>query len=106
MVIDSIDITIPFSKRHPNETIRSILRYDSGYIKDLFIRNQNIVFTSEVFEELKKLTLGHRDNWVSPAIPSKNIFRDLKSYKTPYLFDFNDEFIFNLHKERQERLLR
>ncbi len=103
MYIESIDIKIPFSKRHPNETIRQIIRYDSGYIKDLFLKNEEIIFSDSCFDELKRLTLGHMDNWVSPKQESTNIFSHLKSYATPYLFDFNNEHIFILNKERQAK---
>lgn len=104
MVIDSQDIKIPFSKRNPDETIRDIIRYDSGYLKDLFLKNDGIVFTDTCFGELKRLTTGHKDNWEKPYVPSKSIFDNLKSYATLYLFDFNDEHIFKINKERQQRL--
>lgn len=62
MLVSSLDIRIPFSKRHPNETIREILRYDSGYIKDLLLKNEHFVFSLECLQEVKILTKGHRDN--------------------------------------------
>ena len=90
MLVSSLDIRIPFSKRHPNETIREILRYDSGYIKDLLLKNEHFVFSLECFQEVKILTKGHRDNWIKPSNPTTSIFDSLKSYATPYLYDFNN----------------
>lgn len=88
-MIDSIDQIIPFSKRHKGETIREILKYDSGYLKDLFLKNQELVFSIECFEEICNLTRGHKENW--EPIEDGSIFSKLKPYGVPYLFDFNDE---------------
>ena len=99
-MIKSIDEIINFSHRHPNETIREILRYDSGYLKDLFLKDNRMVFSPECFEDIKRLTKGHKDNWESPSKQTKSIFKQLKSYKTPYLYDFNDISLEAINTER------
>lgn len=92
-MIKSIDEEISFSKRHPGKTIRQILQYDSGYLKDLFLKT-SLVFSPECFDEIKRLTKGHKDNWESPAndTKTKTVFQRIKSYGTPYLYDFNEKF--------------
>lgn len=55
MVLD-IDSIIPFSKRHKGETVREIIRYDSGYLKDLMIKDDRVVFSDTCFNEIKRLT--------------------------------------------------
>lgn len=100
MLIDSLDICIPFSRRHSNETIRQIIRYDSGYLKDLFLNNKTLVFSKTCLFDLQRLTKGHFDNWENPSVHSKNIFNDLKSYRSPYLFDFNNDEIIRVNDER------
>jgi hypothetical protein len=101
-VISDIDTTIPFSKRHPDETIREILRYDSGYLKDLFLKDKSIVFTPECFAEIRRLTSNHVDNWETPPKkPGQSIFSQLKTYGSPYLFNFNDD---DLVQENEARL--
>lgn len=103
MIIDSIDITIPFSRRHPNETIRNIIRYDSGYLKDLFFNDERVVFSQKCLTEIKRLTKGHQDNWEKPSAQTSNIFDSLKSYASPYLYDFNND---DIDEENQKRLKR
>lgn len=100
MIIDSIDISIPFSRRHANETIRNIIRYDSGYLKDLFLKDNRIVFSEECLSEIIRLTKGHKDNWEKPISPTSNVFNSQKSYATPYLYDFNDDKIEELNMLR------
>lgn len=97
----NLDDVITFSHRHPNETIRQIIRYDSGYLKDLFLNDKRVVFSLECYEELKRLTLGHKDNWEAPKGPARNTLNSLKLYGKPYLYDFNDE---NLEKKNKERM--
>ena len=90
-MISDLDDIIPFSKRHKGETIRQIIRYDSGYLKDLFLNDSRLCFTEECFAEICRLTKGHSDNWENPS-PQKettSIFSKLKPYATPYLYDFN-----------------
>lgn len=65
-MITSLDIIIPFSRRHSDETIRQILRYDSGYLKDLFKKDDRLYFSDECFSEICILTKGHKDNWEKP----------------------------------------
>lgn len=103
MIIDSLDISIPFSRRHPNETIRDIIRYDSGYLKDLFFKNDSITFSSQCLAEIQKLTAGHRDNWEKPKEQTISVFNQLKSYKTPYLYDFNNKEITTLNDDRLKK---
>ncbi|OKZ24631.1 MAG: hypothetical protein BHV77_04530 [Bacteroides sp. 43_108] len=54
MVLD-IDSIIPFSKRHKGETVREIIRYDSGYLKDLMIKDDRVVFSDTCFKEKNDL---------------------------------------------------
>ena len=104
MLVTSLDIRIPFSKRHPNETIRVIARYVSGYLKDLLVKDESFVFSLECYQELKALTLGHKDNWVKPDIATKSIFDSLKPYRVPYLFDFNNSEIEELNTLKLKNL--
>lgn len=99
-MIFEIDDIIPFVQRkeHVNHTIRQIIRYDSGYLKDLFLKDNRVCFSEKCLTELLQLTKGHFDNWVN--VGTSNIFNGIKSYKSPYLFDFNDESIIKTNKER------
>ena len=99
-MINSIDEKIAFSQRHPNETIREILRYDSGYLKDLFIKNENLCFSRECFDEICRLTTGHKDNWEKPKDETLPFFSRLKTYASPYLTDFNDEELRKINENR------
>lgn len=100
IVIKYVDDPIPFSRRHAGETIREIIRYDSGYLKDLFLKDERLCFSEECFKEICRLTKGHKDNWETPNKPGMSIFSTLKPYKGAYLFDFNEEQIRLLHQER------
>lgn len=100
-MIFEIDDIIPFVRRNGHEmhTIRQIIRYDSGYLKDLFVNDIRVCFSEKCFLEILRLTKGHYDNWEScNQIP--NIFNSLKTYQSPYLYDFNDESLIQLNKER------
>lgn len=97
----NLDDVIEFSKRHPNETIRQIIRYDSGYLKDLFIKDERVVFSEDCFKELCRLTQGHKDNWEDPK-EAVGFFPSLKFYKSPYLYDFNDPKLLALNEKRLE----
>lgn len=104
-IISDIDSCIPFSKRHPDDTIREILRYDSGYLKDLFYKDDKIVFTEDCLAEICRLTAKHEDNWeMPPAKPGLSVFARLKTYKSPYLFNFNDEDLIRLNNLRLKNL--
>ena len=46
------------------------------------------------------MTKGFRDNRDTSKNPSVSIFDKLKSYGTPYPFDFNDPNILQINKER------
>lgn len=98
-MILEIDDIIPFSKRHKGETIRQIVRYDSGYLKDLFVNDERICFSHESFGELIRLTQNHKDNW-EKGNDTGNIFTQLKPYATPYLYSFNDERLRTINEER------
>lgn len=99
-MIFEIDDIIPFSIRHKGETIREIIRYDSGYLKDLMIRDYRIVFSNICFNEIKRLTQNHFDNWETPSNDEISIFKKLKTYRKPYLYDFNDKQLEALNKQR------
>lgn len=79
MILD-IDSVIPFSKRHGGETIREIIRYDSGYLKDLMLKDDRVVFSDTCFYEIKRLTKNHFDNWETPSDSGMSIFKKLKTY--------------------------
>lgn len=98
-----IDDVIPFSKRHQNESIRRIIRYDSGYLKDLFKKDSRVCFSEVCMEELCRLTKGHKDNWERPTAKNIGLFDTLKPYGMPYLYDFNDV---DTVKENMVRLQR
>ncbi len=102
--IFEIDDVIPFSKRHKGETIRQIIRSDSGYLKDLFIKDERVVFSEVCYSELKRLTNGFKDNWEKPSVNTGNIFQSLKSYRTPYPFDFNNDEIEEENRKRIKKL--
>lgn len=87
-MILNIDDIIPICKRadHKNQTIRQIIRYDSGYLKDLFRKDERVVFSKSCFADLKRLTKGHRDNWGNPIVENtQNIFELIKTYG-PHIF--------------------
>lgn len=98
-MILKIDDIIPFSKRHKGETIRQIVRYDSGYLKDLFLKDERICFSHESFSELIRLTHNHNDNWEIGS-DTGNVFTQLKPYATPYLCNFNNERLRTVNEER------
>lgn len=87
MIFLDIDTVIPFSRKYPHRTIREIIRADSGYLKDLFVKDDRVVFSDSCFKEICRLTRGHKDNWETPVKPSLSIFSRLKTYKESYLFD-------------------
>ncbi len=99
-VIKTIDEVIPFSKRHPNETVRMIIRYDSGYLKDLMIKDERLCFSKECFAEICRLTKGVCDNWEKPPTDSACILYNAKRYCSPYQYDFNDPRLIALNEER------
>lgn len=99
-MIFEIDSIIPFSKKHKGETIREIIRYDSGYLKDLMIKDDRIVFSDICFNEIKRLTKNHFDNWETSPNGEIPIFKRLKTYRQPYLYDFNDNKLEILNKQR------
>lgn len=101
-MVFEIDDVIPFSRRHPNEPIRLIIRYDSGYLKDLFNKDDRVCFSEECMKELCRLTKGHKDNWEPPTAKNLGIFASLKPYGTAYLYDFNCGLIVEENKRRLE----
>lgn len=48
----NLDDVIEFSQKHSGRTIRQIIRYDSGYLKDLFVRDERVVFSEDCFKDL------------------------------------------------------
>lgn len=102
-MITSIDEKIPFSHRHQDETIRDIIRYDSGYLKDLFLKDCRIIFSPQCLLEIQELTKGHKDNWKKPTTNTTVIFDSLKKYSSPYLYDFNDDQIVRINNMRLEK---
>ena len=53
------------------------------------IKDERVSFSRESFAEICRLTQGHYDNWEKPNKETKSIFSQYKSYKSPYLYDFN-----------------
>lgn len=101
-----IDDVIPFVRRveHQGKTIRQIIRYDSGYLKDLFEKDSRVVFTENCMHEILRLTAGHFDNWETPKEDSTgSVFGTLKTYRSPYLFDFNKS---EIEKANSHRLAK
>lgn len=99
-MILEIDDIIPVSKRHKGETIRQILRYDSGYIKDLFLKDKSICFSEDCMKEMGRLTRNCHDNWEKPNVKGTNVFNLQKLYASPYQFDFNDVGLINENIKR------
>lgn len=95
-----IDNIIPFSKRYEKETIREIIRSDSGYLKDLFFKDKRVIFSPQCLEELKRLTRGHKDNWERPKTPELSFLKKTKKYGVAYLYDFNNPKIEELNTNR------
>lgn len=104
-MIRSVDEIIPFSVRHKNETVRQIIRSDSGYLKDLFLKDGRLVFSRECFKEICRLTAGHKDNWETPNNPTSSIFHRCKTYRVNYLFDFNQEELLQLNEDRLKSII-
>ena len=102
-MIYSIDEKISFSHKYPNETIRDIIRYDSGYLKDLFMKDDRMIFSQQCLLEIQRLTKGHKYNWEKPTTQTPIIFDSRKKYSTPYLYDFNDEQIVKINNTRLEK---
>lgn len=90
-MIYNIDDEIRSRGRHRGETIREIARYDSGYIKDRIKKDKSFMISGQCFVELARITAGCRDNWEKPKSSVKNIFHALKSYGTPYMYDFKED---------------
>ncbi|TFD92176.1 hypothetical protein E2605_18910 [Dysgonomonas capnocytophagoides] len=101
-MIFNIDDIIPFSKRHPRKTIREILLIDSGYLKDLIKKNSRVILSEECYQEAILITKGMRDEWVKPIGKTESIFDSLKPYTAPYGFDFNDEELITINRNRLE----
>ena len=100
MKINHIDDVIPFSKKYAGRTIREIIRADSGYLKDLFLKNKRLCFSPECFQEICRLTKEHKDNWEVPTKPGLSAFAKTKTYGVPYLYNFNDQRLLKLNNER------
>lgn len=100
LMVFEIDDKIPFSNRHSDETIRQIIRYDSGYLKDLFLKDDRVVFSKFCLDKICRLTEGHFDNWEPPKQGASNVFLRCKSYATPYLYDFNNGELRDINENR------
>lgn len=66
----------------------------------MFENDERLIFSLEYYDELKRLTKGHWDNWEAPCNETKSVFDELKSYATPYLYDFNNPEIEEINIER------
>ncbi len=81
--------------KYKNETIKEALLKDSGYVKELILLNEKFVLSESAFEEAKQITRGFVDtrDEETKSDPSK-------AKKTPFDFDFNDEKLRALNKEK------
>lgn len=96
-MIFEIDDIIPFSLKYPNKSIRQIVCIDSGYLKDLFVKNERLKFSDDCFREICRMTKGHNELIKRGDV---GVFMTCKVYEIPYLFDFNEEKIIHLHHRR------
>lgn len=105
MVFD-IDDKITFEhSRHKDETIRQVLRYDSGFIKDSILKNDRFVLSEKCYEEACRLTKGMWDNWEKPEkVNINNVFDSLKLYASPYQYDLNDEKLREVNQKKLEKI--
>lgn len=76
-----INDLIPFSKRHKHKTIEQIALTDSGYLKTLFEKNENLIFSEVCFNKLCEITKGQ--------VEKPTYFLGSKVYGGEYLFDWN-----------------
>ena len=102
-LVYDLDDIIPFSVRHKGETIRQIVRYDSGYLRDLMRKDKRLIFSPKCLKELIKLTQFHKDNWENAN--TQNVFLGLKRYATPYLCSFCDEELIELNESRLKKTI-
>lgn len=99
-MIFEIDDTIYFSKKYPGKAIKEIAKTDSGYLRDLMKKDERFILSEKCYQELMELTRGMYDDWKKPETPTDSIFDSLKPYTRPYGFDFNDEELIKLNRNR------
>lgn len=91
--------------KYKGETIEEVLQKDSGYIKDLIRLHPTFCLSEECMLEAQKITKGFYDKWTKPKQISQNIFESLRTYRSPYDFDFNDESIKELNSLKLATIL-
>lgn len=77
-------------------TIKDIAQIDSGYIKDVFLQYERIVFSESDFQILKNITRGQKEENVKREI--QEIYYGV--YHEPYLYDFNDNVLEVINRKR------
>lgn len=100
-MIYDINDTFPIrgNWKYKGETIENVLKKDSGYIRDLIRLNKDFILSEDCMNEAKLITKGHKDLWEKPNNP-QSIFDTLKPYGVPYGFDFNNEEIQKINKQK------
>lgn len=87
------------SWKYKGKTIEEVLKQDSGYIKDLIKLHSYFCLSEECMLEAQLMTKGFQDKWVKPEKPT-TILDNLKTYGVPYDFDFNNDEIIHLNKQK------
>lgn len=103
MNVYDINDTFPLRRgwKYKGETVFEVLQKDSGYIKDLIRLHPTFCLSEECMAEAQQITKGFYDERVKPKhIPPKNIFEGLRTYRTPYKFDFNNDEIVRLNRSK------
>ena len=55
------------------------------------MKDDRFALSEKSFSEACRLTKGMYDNWEKPNAKTDSIFDSLKPYRSPYLFDLNNE---------------
>ncbi len=93
----NINDIFPLRWKYQGETIGDVLKKDSGYIKDLIRLHHSFCLSEECMAEAQKITKGFKDEWVKPQNPKT---LNVKIYRIPYGFDFNEEELVKLNQQK------
>lgn len=83
------------SWKYQEETVREVLKKDSGYVKDLILLNETFALSEDAFTEAMAMTKGFVDNRDEETLNDPK-----KRKKAAYDYDFNDEKIIELNREK------
>lgn len=86
--------------KYKGETIKDVLKKDSGYIKDLIKKHKYFCLSEKCMLDAQEMTKGFYDKWTKPEKPTNNIFDSLRVYTAAYDFDFNNEEIVQLNNTK------